>query len=208
MGHPPIEAAALAATGQVEPGTPAELVPAGDELAGTIATATAAGGQVAARFSDRIEALLKPWQLNLDEWAEALFDVREFPDADPDEQSTALLASILLAQSSEEALAAMQLDRAKELCGGEPGGHSPLLVIHGARPIKSEYDEGPSCYVIVDYTRKADGKRGRFTTGAKAVQAVILAHVGRGWMPFECILEIRGQKTRRGYYPLNMVAGG
>lgn len=206
--HMPIEQAALDAAAAAAQADADELDQAHDALAGTLVRSTAGGAQVATRFSDRIEQLLKPYTLDLDEWAEALFDVREFPESDPDEQSTTLLASILLAESSEEALAAMQLDRAKLLAGDEPGGHSPLLTIHGARPIRSEYEEGPSCYIIVDYTRKVDGKRGRFTTGARAVQAVILAHIGRGWMPFDAILEIRSQKTRRGYYPLNLVAGG
>lgn len=208
MSHMPIEQAALDAAAQQPQ---AGYQPAGGDPLDPgkiLSTRDGHPGLVAVRFSDRIDQLLKPFTLDLDEWAEALFEVREFPEQDPDDQTNALLAAILLADTSEEALAAMQLDRAKDLCGDEPGGHSPLLVIYGARPIRSEFEEGPSCYLIVDAVVKADGKRVRFTTGAKAVQAVILAHMGRGWMPFEAILEIRRQKTRRGYYPLNMVAGG
>lgn len=207
-GHMPIEQAALDAAAAQAEADAAELDRAHDILAGQIVPAPPTTAEVAVRFSDRIDALLKPWTLDLDEWAEALFDVREFPESDPDEQSMALLASILLADSSEEVLAAMQLDRAKIMAGDEPGGHSPLLTIHGARPIRSDYEEGPSCYIIVDYTRKVDGKRGRFTTGSRAVQAAILAHIGRGWMPFDAVLEIRREKTRRGYYPLNLSSGG
>src|SRR5215469_7054581 len=171
-------------------------------------TAGRPGTAVALRFDEEIERILTPYTITAIEWARLLFKVTEFPEQDPDDITNSMLASILMADSSEEVLSALSLDRAKELAGDEPGGHSPLLVIHGARPMKSDYDEGPPCYCIVDATVKATGKRIRFTTGAKAVQAAILAHVGHGWMPFEAILEIRRERTRRGYYPLNLVAGG
>jgi hypothetical protein len=166
------------------------------------------GGTVAVRFSEEIERLLNPYTMTAIEWAQTLFGQRDFPDQDPDETTNAMLASILLAETSEAALAAMELDRAKELCGDEPGGHSPLLRIYGARPMRSEFEDGAACYVIVDALIIAQNRRIKFTTGARAVQAVILAHIGNGWMPFEAMLEIRGQKTRRGFYPLNLVAGG
>lgn len=159
-------------------------------------------------FAQSIEQLLQPYTISLSEWAEALFGAREFAEVDPDETSLAMLAQILTATSSEEALASMELDRAKAMCGDEPGGHSPVLTIFGARPMRSEYEEGPNCYVIVDAVRKADGKPARFTTGARAVQAAILAHVANGWVPFDAILSIRSQRTRRGFYPLNLEAGG
>lgn len=166
------------------------------------------GTDLALRFNEEIERLLTPYTMTAIEWAQTLFNQRDFPDQDPDDVTNAMLASILMSGSSEEALSAMKLDRAKEMCGDEPGGHSPLLIIHGARPMKSDFEEGPPCYAIVDCTVKATGERVRFTTGARAVQAVILAHIGNGWLPFEALLEIRSQRTRRGFYPLNLVAGG
>lgn len=165
-------------------------------------------GELTQPIAELLGELLQPYTIDLREWAQALFSVTEFAESDPDETSFAMLASILGAQSSEEALMSMELNRAKELCGGEPGGHSPLLIIRGARPMKSEYEEGANCYVIVDATEKHNGKPCRFTTGAKGVQAVILAHMVNGWMPFEGILTIRREKTKRGFYPLGLEAGG
>lgn len=182
---------------QLEPAHTGQLVPAGQ-----------ANTEVAIRFREEIERLLQPYTMTATEWAFVLFEQREFPEQDPDEMTNAMLAQILMSGSSEEALSAMNLDRAKHLCGDEPGGHSPLLLIHGARPMKSEYEEGAPCYCIVDATILATGERIRFTTGARAVQACILAHIGNGWLPFRGMLEIRSQKTRRGFYPLNLVAGG
>lgn len=152
--------------------------------------------------------LLEPFTINLDEWARALFDAGEFTEADPDEMSLAMLAQILSAQTSEEALSSLEMDRAKKLAGDEPGGHSPLLIIRSARPMKSSFEEGARCYVIVDAVRVVDNMPVRFTTGAKTVQAVILAHMANGWMPFRAVLTIRRTATRRGFYPLGLEAGG
>jgi hypothetical protein len=165
-------------------------------------------GQLTQPIAQLLGDLLQPYTIDLRQWTEALFSVTEFEEADPDETSFAMLAQILGAQSSEEALMSLELNRAKELCGDEPGGKSPLLVVRGARPMKSEYEEGANCYVIVDAVEKASGNSARFTTGAKAVQAVILAHVVNEWMPFEGRLTIRRQKTRRGFYPLGLEADG
>jgi hypothetical protein len=204
----PIEEAALAAARANAGGTDRQLL-ADPMTPGSIVTARQAHeGVVVARLSDRIDALLQPFTLNIDEWAEALFSVSEFPESDPDDATNAMLAAILMAETSEEVLASMELNRAKEMCGDEPGGHSPLLTIYGARPVKSEYEDGANCYIIVDARYKVDGRSARFTTGARAVQAAILAHVVRGWLPFDAMLEIRRERTRKGYYPLNLVAGG
>jgi hypothetical protein len=208
MGHMPIEQAALdaAASLPTRGGDETDIVEG--EVTAALDTVSRPAAQLAVPLSSRIEALLQPYTISLDEWAEALFDVREFPDQDPDESTMGMLAQILTAGSSEEILASMELNRAREMCGDEPGGHSPLLTIHGARPMRSEYEDGPSCYVIVDAIRKADGKGARFTTGSRAIQAAILAHAARGWLPFDAILTIRAQKTRRGFYPMNLEAGG
>ena len=178
--------------------------PIGDQSAAVVA----AGQRELTPFQAQLEQLLAPHTLDLQQWAEALFSVRDFPEADPDEQSHAMLAAILLSSTSEEALASMELDRARQLCGDEPGGTSGVLRFTGARPVKSEYEEGPACYLIVEATRLADGKQLRFTTGAAQIQAVILWHVGHQLMPFDGVLSIRREKTRRGFYPMNLTAGG
>jgi hypothetical protein len=131
----------------------------------------------------------------------------EMPDSDPEEMALGMLASIMLAETSGEALAALDLARAKELCGGEPGGRSPVLEINGARALKSEYEEGAACYCIISATRLDTGDKIRFTTGARAVQMVVAKHMYEGWLPFKAALEIRRERTRNGFYPLNLVGG-
>ncbi len=165
------------------------------------------GAEVAVPFSDSIEQLLAPHTVDLVTWVTSLVSGAEYPETDADEVGVGILATILTAKSSEEALSALNLERAKAMCGNKPGGHSPVLEITGARALKSTFQEGAPCYAIVDAIVCAKGERIRFTTGARAVQAVIIAHIGNGWMPFRAQLEIREQPTERGFHPLNLTLG-
>ena len=177
------------------------------DAVGDAVTGPKPGAEVAVPFSDKIEALLAPHTVDLMTWVTSLVSGAEYPETDADEVGVGILASILTAKSSEEALSALGLERAKGLCGNKPGGHSPVLEITGARALKSTFQEGAPCYAIVDAIVCANGDRVRFTTGARAVQAVIIAHMGNGWMPFRAQLEIREQPTERGFHPLNLTMG-
>ena len=176
------------------------------------AVVVAPGAQLAPSIGSldaaRLEELLKPATLDLGSWLEHLLTDERLEEQDADDVGMGVLASILLAETPEQALTALDLKRAKTLCGDTPGGHSPLLVITGARGMVSTYEEGAPCYAIVQAIIKGTGERIQFTTGARAVQALILKMMGHGWMPFEAILTIRAHPTRRGYYPLGLEAGG
>lgn len=154
-----------------------------------------------------LEQLLAPHTVSPRDWIITLMTNEEMPEADADEQTLGMLASILLAGSSDEALSALDLARARDLCGGEPGGRSPVLEITGARALRSTYEDGATCYAIIEAWRMDDGSHCRFTTGARAVQMVVAKHLYEGWVPFRAALEIRRQATRRGFYPLNLVGG-
>jgi len=154
-----------------------------------------------------VDALIAPFSIDLGTWIKALMSAEEFPEQDPESIALGMLAQVLLAETSEEALASMELDRAKLLCGDTPGGRSPALLITGARPMRSDYEEGATCYAIISAVKIAEGEKIQFTTGSKAVQTVIAKHLWEGWMPFKAALEIRRERTKRGYYPLNLVAG-
>lgn len=160
------------------------------------------------RFSvAELDELLTPHTVSPVQWIRYLMATEEPPESDPDEMALGMMAQILLASTSEEALAALDLQRAKTMCGGEPGGRSPVLEIRGARALKSDYEDGAAVYCIVQAVQLDTGERIQFTTGARAVQMVIAKHLYEGWIPFRGALEIRREKTRRGFYPLNLVGG-
>ena len=177
-------------------------------IAAPPAAGAAPGTGLALMSTAELEAIVGTRTVPVREWAESLVTDTEFPDDDPDEMALGILAGILLATSSEEALAVTNLQRAKELCGNIPGGHSPLLEITAAMPFKSTYEQGAPCYAMVSAIVVSTGEKFKFTTGARAVQAVIIAHLVHGWMPFRCLITMRATPTQRGYYPLNLEAGG
>jgi hypothetical protein len=166
------------------------------------------GSAVALPVRAVIDRLLDQHTTSVEEWAISLLTDADMESSDPEDATLNILAQILTARSSAEVLASLELTRAKDMCGGEPGGHSPLLEIRGVRPMASTFEDGAKCYVIVSAIYVHNGETVSFTTGAKAVQAAILAHVANGWMPFQALLEIRRKPTAAGFYPLNLVAGG
>lgn len=174
-------------------------------------TGQAAPGSAVAqieRFTDaELEVLLSPHTITPAQWIRTLLTNQEMPESDPEEMALGMMAQILMAGTSGEALSALDVDRAKELCGGQPGGRSPALEIHGARSLKSDFAEGAACYCIIYATRLDTGERIRITTGARAVQMMVAKHLYEGWLPFRAALEIRRERTKAGYHPLNMVGG-
>jgi hypothetical protein len=154
-----------------------------------------------------IDMILAPHTVDMRTWLYGIMSTDDFPESDPDAMALGMLAQILTATSSAEALAMFSLDRARDMCGNEPGGKSGVIEIFGARALKSTYAEGAACYSIISAVRLTDGERFQFTTGSKAVQMMIWKHMYQGWMPFKAMLEIRKEKTQRGFYPLNLVAG-
>lgn len=168
---------------------------------------TAPGKALAVIDRGQIEQLLAPHTVDLMTWLGALLSTTEFPEQDAEQQTIGILASIIGATTPEAALSALNVQRAREMCGDKPGGRSDTLEVYSVRPLKSDYAEGAACYVIVQARNLKTGEAFQFTTGAKAVQAVLWKCAAENWLPVKCALEIRREKTRAGFYPLNLVAG-
>ena len=180
---------------------------AADAVAGTLVPR---GGQALATLDGAaISELLAPYTVTLREWLTMLLSDQDFPEDKGDDMGIGVLAAILSAETSEEAMNALELRRAKgDLTDGTPGSRSPLLEIIGGRAVQSRFEEGAACYAIVDAIIVHSGERIRFSTGARAVQAVIVKHIAEGWVPFRGILTVRSHPTQRGFYPMNLEFGG
>lgn len=166
------------------------------------------GTELATRLQPgEIDRLIQPFTLSPVQWIRVLLQAEEMPESDPDEMALGMLAQIILAETPAEVMRAMTLERARDLCGNKPGGRSNVYEIRGAHALSSTYEDGPACYCIVSAFDLAENHPVRFTTGAKSVQAIIAKMMYEGWMPFKCALEIRGEATRRGFHPLNLVFG-
>lgn len=165
-------------------------------------------GTVAVTSPTTIEQLLEGRAIPLIAWGQALMNTAAYEDSAESDPTLDIVAAILGAETSAEALAATSMRTVEDLIGTEPGAHSPLLRIHGAKPLASSYEQGPSCFAVIDAEIPETGERFKLTCGGRAVQAAILAHTYRGWLPFEAVLVRRLKKTRAGFYPLNLEAGG
>lgn len=166
------------------------------------------GTQLATVSAGEIEALLEARQLPIVAWAGALLNKAEYQEDRADDAGLEMVAAILGGQTSAEILAATNMRTVLDMLGDKPGAHSPLLEITGAHPMKSTFEDGPSCFAVISATEVASGEQFKFTCGGRAVQAAILAHVYRDLLPFRCILTRRLKPTRAGFYPLNLEAGG
>lgn len=140
-------------------------------------------------------------------WVAALMEAERFEDDAPEERASSIVRAILLAETSEAALAATDLKSADDLVGTEPGSRSNVLEIRGAKPLSSSYDDGPSCFAIIDARDLAEGADVMFSCGARAVQTVVMKHMWEGWTPFKAVLTRKRKPTQRGFYPLNLEGG-
>ena len=167
------------------------------------------GSALAVPFTQaELDTMLAPYQVDFRSWLTTLLTGAEYPEGDAEESAMGMLAQILTAGDLDEMFSAMQMERAKEMCGGEPGGRSFVMDITGARPMKSTFEEGPGTFVIISAIEVASGRKFQFTTGARAVQASVAMAMHKGWLPMRCVLVIRRKATARGFYPLNLEAGG
>lgn len=167
------------------------------------------GAALAVPFTQaELDTMLQPYQVDFRAWLTTLLTDTEYPEQSSEESALGMLAQILTAGDVDEMFAAMQMERAKDLCGNEPGGRSFVMDITGARPMKSTFEEGPGTFVICSAIEVASGRKFQFTTGARAVQASVAMAMHKGWMPLRCVLVIRSRATARGFYPLNLEAAG
>jgi hypothetical protein len=167
--------------------------------AAAVATALPTASQILDILGDSVLPIIP--------WAQALAERAEFEETDEEDPSLAVVKSILLAATSDEVFAAMNVLSVKDLVGEEPGGRTNVFEIHGATPLKSTYEEGASCFAVIRAFDLAEQTPVTLSCGGRAVQAAILAHIVHGWLPVRVVFTRRRKATRRGFYPLNMERG-
>lgn len=154
-----------------------------------------------------LEQLLGARVLPVRQWIRALTDVEQFEEADEEDASLSIVRAILLAQTSEQVFSAMNITNVKAMIGEDPGARSNVLAITDAIPLRSTFEEGPSCFAVINARDLAESVDVTFSCGARAVQTAILAHIIHGWMPVKCRIVRRLKPTRSNFYPLNLEMG-
>lgn len=176
-------------------------------LPGQLGSPAAPGTALAVPTSAEIAELIGVRTIDYKGWIRALVDLEQFEEENKEDRGLSIVKAIILAETSEQALAAMNLRSAEDLIGKEPGNASNVLEITGAIPLESKYDDGPSAFAIISARDLAEGSDFSFSCGARGVQAAIISHMIHGWMPLKCRLVRRSKPTAKGFYPLNLEAG-
>lgn len=171
------------------------------------AAATAPGAELAIPDRAEIAQLLGARVIPVREWIAALTEQERFEETDSEDAALGIVRQILLAESPGQVFSAMQAVSVKELLGDDPGARSSVFEIRGATPLASSFEEGVSCFAIIDATNLAEREHVTLSCGARAVQAAILAHMLNGWLPMRAVFTRRRKPTRRGFYPVNLESG-
>lgn len=171
------------------------------------AAAPAPGAELAIPDRAEIAKLLGARVIPVREWIGALTEQERFEETDSEDAALGIVRQILLAESPGQVFSAMQALSVKELLGEDPGARSSVFEIRGATPLASSFEEGVSCFAIIDAINLAEREHVTLSCGARAVQAAILAHMINGWMPMRAVFTRRRKPTRRGFYPVNLESG-
>lgn len=185
----PIEAAAAAAAGA------------------TAAPAAPPGTALALPTEAELVQLLGAAVIPVPEWIAALTKQAEFEETDEEDAALSIVRAILLASTPQEVFGAMNTQSVDELLGKDPGARTQVFEIYGATPLKSTYEEGPSCFAVIRAYDLAEQVPVTLSCGGVAVQSAILAHMLHGWLPMRAFFTRRRKPTRRGFYPINLESG-
>lgn len=182
---------------------PAEQLPDGPVTGRVVQAGTA----LAIPTEAELDQILGSRQIPMKQWIAALVAEEQFEETDEEDRALGMLRAIMLAESSEAVFAAMNVVSVKDLLGPDPGASSNVFEISGAQPLRSSYDEGPSAFALIHAYDLAEGYPVTLSTGARSVQAAVIAHMIRGWMPFKAKFSRKRRPTEAGYYPLNLERG-
>lgn len=167
----------------------------------------APGRELAVLTPAEVTDLLGAHRLPVKAWLAALAEQEAFEETDAEDASLSILRAIMTAETPAAAFAAMQALSVKDLLGDEPGARTNVYELRGATPLASTFEDGPSCFAVIDAFDLAEQVPVTLTCGGRAVQAFCLAAEVRGWLPVKVVFTRRRKPTRKGYYPVNIEAG-
>lgn len=116
-------------------------------------------------------------------------------DDDPEKIADSIVARIMRAESVEDVLAPQAIEHARDLIGVP-------LEIRSAKFNRSEYEDGPEVYMVVEAEVLDDGRVTTFSCGGRSVMAQVYRIAQLGGLPFRGVLVQSPKPTRRGFRPL------
>lgn len=119
----------------------------------------------------------------------------QMQESDPEEATRAILARILTSETAEDVLATSTAVHAQDLLGVP-------LEVQGIKWQRSDFQEGTSCYVVMQVTDLNDQTRKVVTCGGKNVMTQLLKLQMLGAFPARARIAKALKPTRNNYYPL------
>lgn len=124
-----------------------------------------------------------------------LAQTREVESQDTDAATVEILARILRAESVDDVLAPQAPVPLQQLIGFP-------IVVDGVRWMRSDFDEGPGMYALVDAVHRDTGEKFLGTCGGMNVLAQLFAMDRLGAFPVHVVVTRARKATANGYFPL------
>lgn len=142
--------------------------------------------------------------IDLTSWANALVNRTKYREPDPDYLARTLLMQTLTAETVEAAFEQGGIRKMQESIPNTPGAGTGPIEIYGLYVAKSDEDDGPGSYMILDTRGLADGVEAKYTTGSQGLQAQVLTMIKLGNWPIRCNIARTDRQDRGGRYMLWM----
>ena len=117
-------------------------------------------------------------------------------DQDPAAVQAAIVAGILASKTAEDVLHQQETTHAEDVIGVR-------LLITGLRWLRSDFEQGPGFYCVIDCTDD-DGTRQVVTVGSANVMAQLFRLDELGHLPFYAAIVRATRPTAAGYYPMRL----
>lgn len=143
--------------------------------------------------------------VNLEGWARAIVYGEKYTEVDPDFISRKLALEIITSGSVEEAFEQSGIKGVQSIVPNKPGGTTGPIEITDLYVTESDFEQGNSCFLILDTVSLETGEQQKMTTGATNIQATMIAVLNNGMWPIRCQFKRGDQKDRGGKYLLFML---
>lgn len=124
-----------------------------------------------------------------------ILEADQMEETDPEDSARAIIARILMSQTTEEVLATSTAYHAQDMLQQQ-------LEIRSVKWQRSDHQQGSSCYAVLTAVTLEDGEQKIITCGGKNVMTQLLKLSMMNAFPARARITKAVKPTRNGYYPL------
>lgn len=143
--------------------------------------------------------------VDLEGWARAIVYGEKYKEVDPDFIQRKLALEIVMSGSVEQAFEQSGIKGVQQVVPNKPGATTGPIEITDLYVTESDFDQGNSCFLIMDTVSLETGEEQKMTTGATNIQATMIAVLNNGMWPIRCQFKRGDNKDKGGRYLLFML---